>query len=325
MIVHPEIEALRGDDAPQRIAQERAIAAVRAWRGQAACAGVEDDFSHFARGVPLADLPALSALFDPSQGAARELGLGLVSLISGLMAKVAITQVPLRHQVDDAQASLVLMNAGGAVLMLQAINGEGLRRRGDPLSASFTPGMTFEHVLAGSAEAELITIAWERPGGVMLERQGFAVAPGDIYRREGAAQCLLLRRVAGTLVSLKLRRREISGAVMREYALSNGDLVHQAFGSGRDSRLELAAALLGAMGRKDAAPFLAAMAAEETSTALRWESLRQCLGLDSAIGFDALSRIAASADDPLCGPAGALRGQLLETYPQLAGASPCPA
>jgi hypothetical protein len=102
-------------------------------------------------------------------------------------------------------------------------------------------------------------------------------------------------------------------------------LLHQAAGSPRDSRLELTAALLGRMGRSDAAPMLAAMAEERVSAHLRWQALRECLGLDSAAGFATLTLLAGRDDDPLAGPAAALRSQLLETYPQLAGISPCPA
>ena len=41
--------------------------------------------------------------------------------------------------------------------------------------------------------------------------------------------------------------------------------------------------------------------------------------------FAALTALARRSDDPLCGPAGALRAQLIEAYPQLAGVAPCPA
>ena len=53
--------------------------------------------------------------------------------------------------------------------------------------------------------------------------------------------------------------------------------------------------------------------------------LRECLGLDSAVGFAALRTIAQRSDDPLAAPAGALMGQLLEQYPELAGVARCPA
>ena len=74
-----------------------------------------------------------------------------------------------------------------------------------------------------------------------------------------------------------------------------------------------------------AAPLLAAMAQEQAGQSLRWQSLKECLGLDTAIGFSALSAIAADQDDALASPAGALKSQLLETYPVLQGLLECPA
>ena len=155
--------------------------------------------------------------------------------------------------------------------------------------------------------------------------QAHQLAAGDVARRNGAHQSLLIDAAETTLVTLKLQRRPASGSVTREFRLADGTLAHQAAGNPRESRFELAAALLGRMGRSDAAPLLAAMAEEHGGQSLRWQSLKECLGLDSGAGFAALSRIAAQADDPLAAPAAALRTQLLTTYPQLAGAVPCPA
>jgi len=55
--------------------------------------------------------------------------------------------------------------------------------------------------------------------------------------------------------------------------------------------------------------------------------LRECLALDCAEGFCTLCAIARRVDDPLAVSAGALRAQLLESYPELAQleASQCPA
>ena len=77
------------------------------------------------------------------------------------------------------------------------------------------------------------------------------------------------------------------------------------------------------MGRTDAAPLLAAMAEEDGGQSLRWQALRECLGLDSGAGYAALCRIAARPGDPLAAPAQALGQQLLAIHPQLAKATPC--
>ena len=112
---------------------------------------------------------------------------------------------------------------------------------------------------------------------------------------------------------------------MREYALADGSLVHQAASDPEDSRTELMMALLGRMNRADAAPSIAGIARGEGSAALRWQALRECLALDTRSGFEALDAVARDADDPLCSAAAALRARLIETYPQLREAAECPA
>jgi len=212
---------------------------------------------------------------------------------------------------------------GPRALLAKAMDGGGLRRRAPPQSVSFAPGETWEHVLAGSAEAELVRIRAMRPGAIDFDKSPCRLSPGTINFREGARESLLLKSVPTTIVTLKLQRRLATRSVTREFRLTDGVQVHQAACSSRESRLELATALLGRMGRTDAAPLLGAMAEEQGGDSLRWQSLRECLGLDTAQGFSALCRIAARVDDPLAASAGALRAQLLETYPQLKELSQC--
>ena len=65
------------------------------------------------------------------------------------------------------------------------------------------------------------------------------------------------------------------------------------------------------------APVLASIAQEDCAADLRWQALREGLGLDTAGGFAALARVAGQADDPLAAPAAALEAQLLASYPAL--------
>jgi hypothetical protein len=134
---------------------------------------------------------------------------------------------------------------------------------------------------------------------------------------------MLLRDVEGCLVTLRLQRRLRNAGPTREFRLTDGELVHQAAGNVRDSRIEVMMALAGRMGRKDAAPLLAEIVREEGSAALRWQALRECLALDTRVGFTTLCAIARSPSDELAPPAGALRSQLIEAHPQLADLEPC--
>jgi hypothetical protein len=273
-------------------------------------------------GQSLEDLPLLSALFAAGD-AAETFVSGLTQILLAELARDPLGQSPLRHYVDDALASVTVLRHGTTVLSLQTIDGLALGRAAVPASVRFVPCETWEKVLAGPAAAERVAIAAGRPGGVDFDRSPIDIAPGQVLHRSGQSEALLLRRVPAVLTTLKLQRRTACGDVTREYALDDGTLLHQAAGSPRDSRLELTAALLGRMGRSDAAPLLAAMAEERGNTSLRWQMLRECLALDTAQGFATLSRIACDSADPLAAHAGALRAQLIETYPQLSGIEPC--
>jgi hypothetical protein len=85
-------------------------------------------------------------------------------------------------------------------------------------------------------------------------------------------------------------------------------------------------AVLGRMGRADAAPALAEMARDGCEH-VRWQAVRECLALDTAEGFRTLAAIARDPADSLAAQAGTLRAQLLEAHPQLAilEERPCPA
>lgn len=317
------LRALRSDDAPQRQAQERLIRAAAQWRKGPLGSVLETELASFARGGVLEDFPLLSGLFTPQDDTAPCLVSELVRLLAGELAAAELGHVPLRHFTDGVISTLLIARSGGVTLTLVAIDGAALSRRPAPVSVSFAECEAWEHVLAGSGMAERITATSIAPQQVQLEREMIALTPSMVLSRRSGLEALQMGGIATCFVSLRLQRRAQQGALTREYRLDDGMLLHQAAGSPRDSRLELTAALLGRMGRSDAAPYLAAMAREHGSTALRWHALRECLGLDTALGFETLCAVAAISHDPLAAAAGALRAQLIEAHPQLAEIAPC--
>lgn len=325
MLVRPELRALRSDDTPQRRTHRRVAALLDSWRARPAVARIEHQFQRYRQGESLTNLTELAALFTPQGQAARALASSLLEPLTAIISGEPLAQSPLRHASNELGAMVVLFEGEGAVLVLQSVDGFVQSRLQEPQSAMFTPGDNHEVILAGSAEAAQVTLLRERPGGAELACQEVAFGRGDALFRDGARHCLHLRKVEGTLVLLKLQRRPRSGGLTREFALSDGRFLQQASAASRESRLELSTALLGRMQRADAAPLLAAMAEEDGGTSLRWQALRECLGLDTAIGFSTLCRIAARPTDPLAVPAGVMRAQLLETHPELLGLVECPA
>jgi hypothetical protein len=214
----------------------------------------------YADGLALAECPALAALYDEAEDMALPLARAFAATAARGLAEAPLGYLPLRHFSDGVVSTLLLAHAGPATLSLVAVDGTGLRARPRPTAVDFRPSEVTERVLAGAADAELIVSRSLDEGRARLDRRAVRLTEGDVIRREGAGEALLLREVAGCLVTLRLQRRRGTGEPTREYALADGRLLHQAASNPRDSRLELMMAVLGRMGREDAAPLMAALA-----------------------------------------------------------------
>ena len=318
MIVRAELQALREDNLPQRRAQADLAGIMAAWRASRLGSGLEQSIQAYARGELLEHLPPLARLFAPGERAARHLADEFIGKFAGALRANPWGQVPVPSKLDDVSATIVLAAAGNAVLVLQALDGAALQVRRAAPTASFSPGETHDHILGGAATARCIELTEGEGDRAELSVTPCELAPGSVARRDGSRQSLLIDAVSSTLVILRLQRRPANGSVTREFNLADGTLAHQATANPRESRFELAAALLGRMGRRDAAPLLAAMAEEQGGQSLRWQALKESLGLNTAAGFAALSNVAARPGDALAASAGALRAQLIATYPELA-------
>jgi hypothetical protein len=316
MLIRSELQALREDDTPQRRAQTDLGQILAAWRETRIGTGLERSIAAYARGEALENLPPFARLFTPGDSSAERLAHEFVGKFAGALLSNHWGQVPVPNKLDDVMATIVLAAAGNAALVLHAIDGQALRKRPPALTASFSPGETHDRVIAGCGRARLLELSAGQQAGEGLRESLCDLAPGSIARRDGASQSLLIDRAETTLVVLRLQRRPTSGTVSRELRIADGALVHQAAANPRESRFELAAALLGRMGRSDAAPLLAAMAEERGGQSLRWQALKECLGLDTAEGFAALGRIAEREGDELAAPAIALRAQLCAAHPE---------
>jgi hypothetical protein len=317
--LHPVIAALRSDDAPQRQAQAALFAALAGWRGSREVAAVLEAVAAYGGGAVLDQCPPLAHLFAPS-GAAAGFAASFADMAARALAAAPLGHVPLRHFTDGAVSTLLLARSERAALFLSAVSGPALAGQKPPVSVSFAASEAHEAVLGGSARADMVTL-----GADGLELSGLSLAPGTVLARDCTREALVLREVTGTLVSLRLQRRTVEPAPTREVELASGRLIHQAASTAAESRTELMVALLGRMGRADAAPVLAGIAREPGPAGLRWQALRECLALDTATGFAALCALAGACDDALAAPAGALRAQLIEAHPQLAELVACPA
>ena len=341
MRIHADIAALRRDDTPQRRAQAAMHDAMARWReptaGDAAAglapsaATILADLDRLSRGAAVTECGALARLFaDPA--AARQFADGFTARRLEVLAENPLGQVATRHHTDGTSAMLLFGRVSEASLMLCSVDGAGFASAAPPEAVAFRPAEIWEVVLAGEARGTVLRIDGARDDGTLiLARQPIMLRPGTTLVRDSRREVLLLESVNTCLVTLKLQlQRENANAdgggvePVREVELASGRITHQSAATPVDSRRELMVALLGRMGRADAAPAMARIAQEPGADGLRWQSLKECLALDTAQGFAALTAMARDARDPLAPPAGALRAQLLEAWPQLEMV-PCPA
>jgi hypothetical protein len=264
MLIHPELRALRDDDSPQRAAQDALYASLAVWRVRPEVAAVLAAIDRFASFAPLTECPALAALFRAGDPSARRLADSFSAATANALALSPLGHVPLRHNIDGKSSTLALARKGNVALMLVATTNEALAGATRKVGVSFGPSESWEHVLAGSAKGESIECCIAGSRTALLERRAIALSPGCVVALSGERRALRLREIEGCLVSLRLQRRQANAGASREYDLDTGELIHQAAGNPRDSRVELMMALLGRMGRTDAAVGL-----EECVDALR--------------------------------------------------------
>ena len=311
MRVHPAIAALRSDRAPQRQAQTAMKKAVESWRADRRIAKALDEFEAFGRGLRLESCPALDEIFTGQDAAERLVG-SLVDRFCEALRDAPFGHPPFRNGFDGCASTMLLAKSGRAQLLLQA------REPGtyEAPCASFTDAVRFDAVLAGRASAVIARIHGPEEQ-VRFCDEDIVLERGARLAFDCQSETLLVTEVETRLVALRLLQAPERPRPSREYCRQDGSLVHRSAGSLGTSRREMIVALLGRMGRADAAPVLARLATGEEGDSLRWQALRECLAMDTATGFAALSRLAGDPADSLAGDASALRTALIETHPQL--------
>ncbi len=321
MRIDPAIAALRSDGALQREAQARLERVKAAWLAEPGTATVLQALERYGEGAALADCAPLAALVSEI-GAAHSLMGRLMGAMIGSLRENPLGHVPFRHQYADGLAVLQLAQSGRATLSL--LQYAPPKSGPAPDSVCFTDGERYEICLAGMAQARRVTVTGGGPDKAELACSSIRIAAGSCLSFAGLHETKLVDRVEGRLIMLRLSRPAAKPLPSVEYCLADGALLHRAAGECHESRQELMLAVLGAMQRRDAAPAIASLTLAG-SESLRWQALRECLALDSAVGFRELSRLARDGADPLHGPARALRRDLLAQYPQLAGVErePC--
>ena len=285
--------------------------ALEAWRSQSGVGDVLAGFENFAQGAALEDCGGLEPLFI-GQGLAEELMQSLITHYARAIALNPLGHPPFRNGFDGRRSTMQLATSGRAQLVLQSCEPGTFQCA----TASYSDNDRFDAVLAGKAQAQILRIHGPE-GKVAFTGEPITLQKGVRLGFDCSAEMLLLESVEKRLVTLRLLRGKERSQPRREYCRETGTLLLRTDASLSSSRREMMAAFLGRTGREDAVPVLSEIALRPGEASLRWQALRECLALDTAQGFLALSIIAGDAQDALVDDACALRAQLLEAHPQL--------
>lgn len=309
MRIDPRIAALRSDKALQRRAQASMDQAVRDWRERPSVSRILDELDRYGAGGSLDEMVELPSLVT-SLPKAKDFVDRWSDGVSACLAAEPLAQVPFRHSHSRGFSTMRIASSGTASLSLLAYEPQG--NGSEPESASFTDCEQREIVLSGEAKGS----SYRLLDGHRIANRSHVWIPGDRLSHCGPAEARLVIRVPDHLSMLQLVRSAQDPAPVRQYSLTDGSLIHQASGDKRTSQTEMALAVLGAMGRDDAAPVLGQIANSGPSH-LRWEALRQLLSLDAKAGADKLCDIADKPGDCLQASAQSLSIQLAASHPEL--------
>ncbi|MBH1944564.1 hypothetical protein I5L01_10005 [Erythrobacter sp. YJ-T3-07] len=313
MQVDPQLRDFARDRGAQAAAQDRVLAALAEWQARPQVERVLADCRTLRDTGDFARCGALRALIDDD--GAQEFVAQFIATMLAAWRDQPLAQLPFRHSYAGGQGIVHIHRDGSVTLALVLVEPDAARA---PRTIAFSDCDRREVVLAGQGAA----VRYTRRDGAPPVAQELRLAPGTVLTGD-ADHSRAVTALDAPLVLLRVAREPAHSRATREVELATGQIVHRASPSAADGRSELAAALLGAMGRTDAAPALARYACGEggcgqAGEGARWQALRQALALDTASGFAALCAIAECASDPLAREAAALRHRLCTSYPQLA-------
>lgn len=324
MRIDPQISAIRGDRDAQRHLKLAMDAAHRSWRESLQVAQVSSELECYGEGTPLDCLPALGRLVADFE-AGRAFVEGWCKVFLQALGTHPLAQMPFLHHHAGGYATMRLASAGRGGLTLALY--EQSPQVDPSRSAVFSDREQHELVLAGIGRVTHYTLVKESGHRADITIDHLSLAPGERIETIGAGSTRRIDRVEGRLLVLQLARVPQRAGLTREFALPSGQLLRQSSGDKHASQHEMAMAVLGAMGRSDAAAAIANLAGEGPDH-LRWEAVRHTLALDTRLGLELLARLADDGRDSLSDQAARLSRQLHHSFPQLALArrsETCPA
>ncbi|TCM37419.1 MULTISPECIES: hypothetical protein [Novosphingobium] len=304
-------------DAQWTEGQRELAQAVADWRAVPGAAPTLAAMDRFGRGERFEDCQPLSALFTADGVSARTFVDDLVGRVLSVLRRYPLGQLPLRHSRREVVDTVLLAHTGNATLALSLYDERALQLQPAPETVEFAGLETWALVLAGEGQAERIERIPVSDKQAEFHRETVPLRAGTRLYRDGSRQAHQVRSVRGSLVVLRLQRFVPETDAVREYGLADGALIRRAAARLEQTRLDMAMAVLAALGRRDAVPLMSKIALGDGAAELRWQALRAILALDTRAGMVLLGNVAASDDAVLASPAKELRRSLLVQWPEL--------
>jgi hypothetical protein len=306
MQVHPDMARLRSSDAPQPSCD----AALTAWRTLPQVSAARTALAQYDAGAALGDVPDLARLTH-ELAAARAFAAGLITPLMAALRAEPLAHLPLGHSAAPGMARLRVIECGRSAVTLTAL---ATRAHRVSPSALFEDGSVHELVVAGAGTAMLHCI-----NGGALVSEPLTLAPGAMMTRTGHDTARQITAITRPLLLLQVTRAAVQPGPSRELATADGRLIQTISGCKRTSQQIMALGVLGALQHPAGIGAMDALARDPARQRdLRWEALRQVLGMDAVRGLALLTAMAGDVADPLSAPAKALRQQLLSTHPDCA-------
>ena len=312
MQVHPDISALRSNQASQRRLQDAVTAVSNDWHSLDQVARVRRELVAYASDGVFERGSALFTLLN-DLGAAKSFLKAFLDHFLAALRIAPLAEVPFRHNRGEGFARMQLLQSAGAVLSLCVY--EPARWEDAPATVQFTDCEIREIFIAGCARGRVYR---RHPTTNAIQANNAQWRAGTRILRRPLEHARHVLQVEEALLSLQLTRIPPRPRPTLEFRLSDGKLVREASGDKRASEQVMALGVLGALGDKSVLAPIATFARErEHDCDARWEALRQLLALDSGRGFALLWDLAASGEDPLSNPACELQEMLAHAHPQL--------
>lgn len=317
MLVHPAIAALRRQTASQRRANQNHASVMHkaqdSWLDQKSTERFAADLAQYSAGAKLEACSNLAGLMTNLELANEWVNSFLSMMISAHRA-VPLSEPPFAFRASPGFATVQLLKKGRATLTLAAY--EPLEAVEEPTSAVFSDrssrelvlkgaafGLTHEIVDSGSGEAA-------QDASVRTRRMNWHI--GDTIETRALIGARHVVRVKRSLLLLQLTREAKQPQPVREVELASGAVTRTASGDKSASQAVMALAVLGALRDYSALDVIHQTALNpDEDPEVRWEAVRQALGLGAVRGMEILETLVKRTDDALSKPAAALKEQLV--------------